>query len=77
MSNKKNNKKITSIQCSEEALDNWLYTSPMQWIMEGRCENSDDVAMTQLNRFMLLPMECQSMILYKVFHEFYKEVDGI
>lgn len=77
MSNKKNNKKITSIQCSEEALNDWVYTSPVQWIMEGKCENSDDVAMLQLNRFMQLPMECQALILYKVFHEFYKEVDGI
>lgn len=66
-----------SIQCSEEEVNHWLYDTPMKWVMEGRCESAHDVAQLQLNRFMSLSVEEQSLILYKMLHDLYKEVDGI
>ena len=75
---RKNTRKHTStIQCSEEAVNHWLYDSTIKWVMEGRCKSADDVAMLQLNRFMMLSMEEQALIVYKAFHDLYKEVDGI
>lgn len=71
------NKNTNPIQCSEEEVNHWLYDTPMKWIMEGRCRSTDDVATLQLNRFMMLSTEQQSLILLKVFHDLYKEVDGV
>ena len=66
-----------SIQCSEVDVNKWLYDLPLKWVMEGRCQSADDVAQVQLNRFMMLNTEHQALILYKAFHDLYKEVDGI